>query len=188
MNKYHKKFLESFASENVIGLFSRYRGSAKEITESWAMLEAARNVTNVCNSIVVVVGDGRSPRTAALFAYFTKAETISIDPDLNLNHWKDHCEKQRNMGFPVERISVIKDKIENVEIDCKGKQCVVVWPHSHAPMNATRLLNYKNRIDIAMPCCVDIPINWKNTPHKMYVDDNVESPHKKIYIWETSIG
>ena len=78
MNKYHKRFLNSFTSENVIALFSRYKGAAKEITESWGMLEAAKLVTDkIGEHIVIIAGDGCSPRTGAIFAYFTKADVES---------------------------------------------------------------------------------------------------------------
>lgn len=184
MNLYHKRFLTSFSCENVIALFSRYRGSAKEITESWAMLEAAKRFEpNLDVCMVVVVGDGCSPRTGALLAYFTKAHVVSVDPNFNMEHWREHATKQTAMGFPPQRIRLIKDKIENVEIDCLGKPTLVLWPHSHADMNGARLVNFASRMDISMPCCVPPPRGWLERPHLTYQDFNVASPHRTMRIW-----
>jgi len=185
MNRYHKKFIESYASENIIGIFSRYKKSAKEITESFGMLYAAKKyVETLDDSLVVIVGDGCSPRTGIVFAYFTKAYVVSVDPNFNMEHWDEHYKKQCSMGFPPERIRLIKDKIENVSLDCQGKTCAVIWPHSHASMDCKNFIyNYKNRIDIAMPCCFKIPNKWMTKPHITYLDLDVESPKNTIHIW-----
>lgn len=189
MNLYHKRFLDSFASENVIGLFSRYRGSHKEVTESWAMMEAANKfVTGINDCKVFVIGDGASPRTGSLFAYFSKADVVSIDPQFNMDHWREHATKQSGMGNPVQRLALFARPVEEMEaFDCKGSKAVVVWPHSHAHMNNFKCHSYSKRIDIAMPCCVKIPANWMIRPHITYDDQHVLSPHRTIHIWEPDI-
>lgn len=183
-NLYHKRFFEKFSSENVIALFSRYKGAFKEITESWGLFEAAKKyVPNLSKFKVIIVGDGCSPRTGAIFAYNTKAEVISIDPEFNLTHWNEHCKKQLDMGFPIQNLIVIKDKIENIVIDCENKNCLVIWPHSHANMNNTNIVNFIKRIDIAMPCCKPIPNSFLNVPHLCFRDNNIISPKNTIHIW-----
>jgi hypothetical protein len=185
MNYYLKRFIESFTSENVIALFSRYKNAAKEITESWGMLEAAKKLdVNLSECKVVAVGDGASPRTGAVFAYYSGADVISLDPNANIGHWEEHCEKQTLMGYPPQRIVFLKNKIEDIEINCLEKTVIVVWPHSHADMNNTHIGNYSRRIDIAMPCCVAIPNNWKEKPHISYTDYNVLSEKRDIHIWD----
>lgn len=79
VNKYHSRFLRTRAAENVLGIFSRFNNAHKEITESWAMLEAAKKHGPPLdeNCEVFVVGDGGSPRTGAIFAYYTKARVVS---------------------------------------------------------------------------------------------------------------
>lgn len=185
MNLYHRKFLSTLSAENVVGLFSRYKGGYKEITESWGMLEAGINyVPDLSNRLIVVIGDGCSPRTGAIFAYHTKAEVISIDPELNQDHWDEHCKKQAGMGFPVQRLTALKCKIEDLRLNCKGKSVLVVWPHSHASMNTLVLENKGiSRIDIAMPCCIPIPNQWMRKPHTVYEDVHIESPKRTIHIW-----
>jgi hypothetical protein len=183
MNTYHKRFLNSFSSENVIGLFSRYKNAHKEITESWAMLEAAKSYYPFPHddTLVVVVGDGASPRTGAIFAYFTKAQVLSIDPAFNMVHWREHCEKQKGMGFPIRNLVVSKDKVENITVET-SKHLLMIWPHSHADMNGGSFKG-KTKTTIAMPCCVKIPDNWMDRHHICYRDSNVLSPQNTIHVW-----
>ena len=185
MNKYHKRFLDSFAAENVVALFSRYKGAHKEITESWSLLEAAKaHVPNINEHTVIVIGDGCSPRTGALFAYFTKCKVISVDPNFNLSHWEEHKNKQESMGVPVQRLTLIKDKIENIEFKDLNKDVLLLYPHSHADMNKINLPKGSRVTIIAMPCCVAIPRNFMEVPHKMWKDYNVLSPKNEIHIWK----
>lgn len=153
------------------------------------MLEAANNhVLNINTSVVIVVGDGASPRTGAIFAYYTKAEVTSIDPVFNIGHWCEHVAKQTVMGFPPQRLSIFDKRIEDLKsLDCKNRQVIVVWPHSHACMNNCKVHNYTKRVDIAMPCCVKIPSNWLFRPHIVYEDKWVLSPHKTIHIWNDDL-
>lgn len=184
MNLYHKRFLSSFSSENVIGLFSRYNGAAKEITESWAMLEAAiKYVPGLDRHVAIVVGDGVSPRTGALLAYYTKADVVSVDPQFNMSHWHEHEAKQTAQGCPPQRLRLVADRIENVELDCGGKPCVVLWPHSHANMDNTKIVGFSERTDIAMPCCVPIPRSWMEMAHIVFDDYNVSSPKRTLHVW-----
>lgn len=186
-NQYQTKFLNTFAAENIIGLFSRYKGSAKEITESWAMLEAAKKVTSsLSNTVVVVVGDGCSPRTGAMMAYYTQAEVISVDPNLNMDHWADHSDKQAKMGYPVRRLTLVKNRIENLLIDCQGKDCIVLFPHSHADCRQVYLDNYGQLSFISMPCCKPIPAIFQRLVHLTYDDEHVLSPKRTIHIWDSS--
>jgi hypothetical protein len=185
MNRYHKKILSSWSAENIIGLFSRYRGGPKEITESFGMFEAAKKVCdNIDECKIVVIGDGCTPRTGIVFAYFSKADVISIDPNFNMDHWEQHYEKQKRMEFEPKRIKLIKDKIENIKIDCEFKKTILLWPHSHADMRNIRLKNKKIVIDIAMPCCVPIPSDYMKIPHLTYDDYDILSPKRTIHIWE----
>ncbi len=188
MNTYHKRFLSSHSAENLVMLFSRYRGAAKEITESWGMLEAAKKyIDDFENYFVVVIGDGCSPRTGALFSYFTSANVISIDPNMNMEHWGEHCKKQKKIGLEPKRIEVIRGIVEDMNINCFGKNCLVVWPHSHAEMGKEKIENYKKRIDIALPCCIPVPKKLMEIPHIVYDDYNIESPKRTIHIWENKI-
>jgi hypothetical protein len=185
MNKYHERALRSFAFGDIAEIFCRYKGGAKEVTESWAMLEAAQKYCpNLSEYKVVVVGDGASPRTGSLLAYFTKADVISVDPGFNMKHYNWWKERREKLGEPPQRLELRAVKIEDTEIDCGGKKLLVIWPHSHAPMNGIKVEGFASRTDIAMPCCVKIPTNLLRIPHIVYEDQWVESPHRTIHVWQ----
>ena len=184
MNIYVSRFLRSFTCENVISLFSRYNRVEKEISESWAMLEAAKRFCqDVNNCLVIVIGDGASPRTGAIFAYYSRADVISVDPGFNMSHWLEHFQKQTLMGFTPQRLRVVPKKIEDEPIDCCGKPCIVIWPHSHAKMGTEKISGYSSRMDIAMPCCVPIPSRWMQKEHIVFDDVCVLSPKRTIHVW-----
>lgn len=184
MNKYHKRFLSSFACENIIGLFTRYKGAAKEITESWAMLEAFKtHIPKAKKQSAIVIGDGCSPRTGTLIAYYTKADVISIDPNFNLGHWEEHKKKQETIGFPIQRLEIYREKIEELLFD-KHEQTTIILPHSHASMEACiKTIQAPELHVINMPCCVPIPKEYLEIPHIMYKDFNCSSPKNEIHIW-----
>lgn len=185
INPYIKRFIDSFTSECVIALFNRYKNASKEITESWGCFQAALdNIENVSSHKVIVIGDGASPRTGSIFSYFSKADVVSVDPAINIDHWNEHKERQHRIGNPIQRLEVIKDKVENVIFNCDNIGVIVVWPHSHANMNNIQMINHGTVHHIAMPCCVKIPPSFANVKHIAYVDENVLSPHNKIYIWK----
>jgi len=187
-NKYHAQLINSFTSENIIGLFSRYKNASKEITESFALLSAAKTfVSEPFNNVhTLIIGDGASPRTGAVFAYYTTTTVTSIDPNFNLDFYQKHSTQQEKMGYPIQRLTLIKSKIEdlkNTPIDCNHKTLLTIWPHSHADMNSLPVTNYLNRYDIALPCCIPIPLNWQHEPHITYIDKHILSPKNTIHIW-----
>lgn len=82
--------------------------------------------------VVVVVGDGCTPRTAALFAHRSAWRCVSIDPEMKLgpNHaWGDVANLQ-TMRLPVQRATV------SISSDSElGPEFVVVilW-HAHVSL------------------------------------------------------
>lgn len=96
------------------------------------------------------------------------------------------------MGFPVQRLNVIKSKIEDVAISVfhePGKKVLVVWPHSHAPMLGCKFDPAPDeRWDIAMPCCYPLPAAFARTPHISYEDPWVLSPKRTVHIWKPEHG
>lgn len=186
-NKYHTRFLESYSAENLVALFSRYKKSAKEVTESYAMVVAYREYLTRNDTVCVVVGDGGSPRTGAFLAYYTNAKVISIDPNMNMTHWAEHKNKQAKMGFPVKNLTVVQGNVEDFSIQLKEHQhCCLVYPHSHADMRRIQVVGTKSVSCISMPCCVPIPDTLMRIPHVTYSDQHVISPKRVIHIWNYS--
>lgn len=180
MSDYLKRFINSKSCEELIGLFTTCGNPAKEITESWGMLEAAKKYCKeLYNWKVIVVGDGKTPRTGAFLAFYTGADVLSIDPDVDMARF----EKFKNR-FRVKRVECVAAKIEDItEIDCGEKPCLVIWPHSHGNMNNCNIINYSVRVDIALPCCVQIPKNWLERPHIHYFDFKITSEKRQVYVW-----
>ena len=182
MNKYIERFISTRSCEDVVGLFSCCNNTKKEITESWAMLEAAKKYTeDLSKMFVLVIGDGVLPRTGALFAYYTKATVLSIDPIMNIRKfmaWKNAKNLEPKNLF-------VKDaKVEDTPVALNGSDVLVIWPHSHAPMGKERISNHGRRIDIAMPCCVNIPSGFMRREHLVYEDVHVLSPKNKVHVWK----
>lgn len=181
---YLERFLSSRSAENLMPLFSKCAKPAKEITESWGMLEAAKQYcTELWKWKCIVVGDGRTPRTAAFMSFYTGVDALSVDPDAS-GDLSSFYAVNRALGIVPKRLSIVKSRIEDYgAINCDGKPVVVIWPHSHAPMDGCQVENYAKRVDIALPCCVQIPRNLLEKPHVHYVDYKITSPKREIFIW-----
>ena len=191
INKYLRMFLEMNCAASILPLFSRYNNSAKEVTESFAMVEAAKKYfPDLSKYAVIVVGDGRSPRTGAMFAYMTQALVLSIDPNFDLDFWGLFRKNQRDIGFPVKRLILYCDSLINIHFSYKDflskRKLLFVFPHSHADMRemfvAEKLYDYIGII--SMPCCVPIPVKYKRIPHIVYEDKHVLSAKREIHVWQ----
>jgi len=85
MKRYINEFVKLKCAPDLLawGVFP----NAKEITESMAMYHAVKNYVPFDlhdeEINLVVVGDGKSPRTAALFAVMTKWTCYSVDPKMD---------------------------------------------------------------------------------------------------------
>lgn len=118
------KLNKSGADMMQLGLFP----NAKEVTESYAAFNAVRTKLKQYDLgdpevTLVSVGDGRTPRTAALFAFRTKWQCVSIDPLLNttkLPVWENSIQRLKCYSNYVEDVDLLYDKV------------VIVAVHSHA--------------------------------------------------------
>ncbi len=160
--------------------------NAKEITESFAMFNAYRkhllwSLKSERGVMVIVIGDGSTPRTAATFAFRTKHYCVSIDPKLNL----DKCDLSR-----IRQLRVLPFEIQNNVVKSylntdlgDDDAALIVLPHSHAPaqevLKATE--SFKRRAIISMDCCQE---NDFGTPDIEYDDWGVWSPKRTIKIWK----
>lgn len=156
--------------------------NAKEVTESFACVNAARRLlgdaamkdpTWTC----VVVGDGSTPRTGAAFAFRTKWSVWSVDPGMRDGFCTD--------DHGVSRLSCIGEKIEDVAWTVPNwEKLLIVCPHSHVSLPAVlAALPAKERHVIAIPCCVE---QWLETapPYTKYDDWGIWSPERAVYIWK----
>lgn len=184
------RYVNRFIALNSLEEFGRYGlfPNVKEVTESFSMYYAVthkiipndpRIDKKEKNVRIFVVGDGVTPRTAAVFAFMTKWECISIDPQMRDRDYSG-----------IRRLRVHDCKIEDypnhpkyhpLTDDWNSKTNIIIMPHSHADIQRTwdELVNDKTWL-ITMPCCVHHKMDM---PCIEYRDKYVASPknHIKIY-------
>lgn len=197
MKKYINHFHSLHAAQELLPFFrTSHSTSAKEITESYAMLYAARDILGIKHTddiMCIIPGDGQKPRTGALCVFMTKWDCHSIDPKFDEEWYKALLEerKHRNYG-PIERLQATKACIQDVNIDCNNKQALLLLPHSHARMEfcINSVKNYSKLDIVNMPCCIPVPDRYLEKKYVLnhrvvvYSDPDVWSPKRKVYIWQ----
>lgn len=180
--KHIDRFISLYCAADL--MTARFFPNAKEISESMAAVVAAEK--HLCdgklskfkdNVAVACIGDGFTPRTAALFAFMTKWDCFSIDPNLSGVHGNTYF-----YGIRTERLRVIGEKVEYCGLDLTSYDYVIlVGVHSHAS-NRSILdgINFRVASTIMMPCCVHQPPFSRD--YITYEDDAVWSPHNKITV------
>lgn len=162
--------------------------NVKEITESMAAYHAVRKYLwkqgyhpSSDKVSVVCVGDGHTPRTAALFAMRSKWQCYSIDPVLRPREWDI-----RNLfteAKKVEDTTLVLHEYDKV---------IVVAVHSHANLSTAWRRIKPGCPVIAIPCC--IPQNLivevspdvgaeKILPSFEYEDYGILSPKRTVKVW-----
>lgn len=147
----------------------------KELTESCAVYNTLCHKARIFELgdpevTLVSVADGNTPRTAAMFAFRTAWQCISIDPRFKKVYWPQ-----------IKRLTCFKSKIE----DCGHhhfKKLVIVAVHSHAPLDVVcEKFTGDVRVVAAMPCCT--PQVRERPPDFTYIDKGVWSPKNKVLVW-----
>jgi len=147
--------------------------NAKELTESVAAYNAVRKTRlfqlNDPSVTLISVGDGCTPRTAAMFAFRSAWRCWSVDPRL------------RSDWSAVQRLHVKPQRVEDCE-PMHTDKLVIVAVHSHAPLDvACQKFTAEQRVVIAIPCCV--PQERERPPDFEYVDKGIWSPQNKVMVW-----
>lgn len=164
--------------------------NAKEITESMAAYSAVKKLfpSELYNFgkediTLISVGDGRSPRTAGLFAYRSNWKCISIDPALSRGikeRWKS-----------IKRLGILPVKVEEVNFKALIKpssRVIVVAVHSHADLDYTvrsveAAGGYVEGV-VAIPCCFSQDIKpLVETPTYTVRDFNMIDEYEDLGIW-----
>lgn len=177
MKRYLQEFVKLNCAVDLLAL--KLFPNAKEITESMAafrgvmdiIANAANLKANDPNVVLVSVGDGVTPRTAALFAFRTEWRCWSVDPLLRM-------EKH----YEINHLYLAKDKIEDVNLDFSDRPVVIVCVHSHAKMkDILAHIHGKSRHLLTIPCCEQHTI--PNKVYFGYTDDNIWSEKREVKIW-----
>lgn len=189
------RYVNRFISLDSLEEFGKYDlfPNVKEVTESFGMYSAVTH--NICmndeyidvdreNTRIFVVGDGVVPRTASVFAFMTKWECYSIDPDMRD---VDYSGIRRLKTFPhkiedTSRSSYIERIIRYEDQGWNAKNHIIIMPHSHAEIEPTweRLHNDRTWL-ITMPCCVHHEM--KKLECYSYTDPHIASEKNRIKIY-----
>lgn len=153
--------------------------NTKEITETFSAYAAARRfliadyARDDPSVVLVAVGDGSTPRTAAMFALMTKWTCISVDP--NLNPAKDWT--------AIKRLEVQPVKVEESSLAVEGRKVLIAAVHSHAglPESVAACAGAERVAVVAIPCCVKLEL--PAPPDHEYEDEHNLSPERTVRIW-----
>ncbi|ETV68346.1 hypothetical protein H257_15669 [Aphanomyces astaci] len=165
---------------------------AKEISESMGLFNAARrflDLDDADDSVdgIVVVGDGSTPRTAAMFAYRTKGWTCySVDPEMRLS-----TDAERVPWDGIQKVVPIRAKIEDIQIHLR--RAIVVLVHAHVTLDQALASVHADTIVgvVTVPCC-----NWygnqeqlfQRHPDIVYDDYSILSDHREVRLWRHNAG
>lgn len=155
---------------------------AKEITESMAAYRAAIKCLfkdfNPGDPTVAcyVIGDGCTPRTAALLVFRTAWTVGSIDPRLRPKEAYEAIDRLLVIPLTIEQMATCFEPGQGPE------KALIVAVHSHADLKtAVSLIKAKQKAVIAIPCCVsqdlDIPPTFE------YDDWGIWSPERTVKVW-----
>jgi hypothetical protein len=206
MNSYLDEFYNLACHVDVLQFFNNYKRTAKihkELTESIGCYKAAIDMMKLDSNeerLVIVIGDGKFPRTASIFAHMTKWTCISIDPQLDIEWFNKYSSYKASVGQNIRRLECINSTIEDAKIDSDKlknfQKFLVVFPHSHAKIKSSvtklgSLFGEETTFDmINMPCCVEVPSNFraqkfvKYNEYISYCDTNVISPKNTVHCWK----
>lgn len=123
-------------------LFAKAHDPAKEWTESWAALHKLRR-WHKTPTRVLHVGDGAHARTAALFAFHTKHDNVSIDPQANIAAVAGWA---HDAGVMVERLAMRRGRAED-SVRAEAVNCWEIYRQPllltfvHAHVNTEKILS-----------------------------------------------
>ncbi|KAF1332848.1 hypothetical protein FI667_g3279, partial [Globisporangium splendens] len=131
---------------------------------------------------IIVVGDGSTPRTAAMFAHRLRNwKSYSIDPAM------EYRSSERSHGWEkISNLVVIRNKIEKVRITLR--RAIVVLVHAHVTLEqALSAIDAEMIVGvITLPCC-----NWFSKqetlfgrhPDLVYDDFSILSDKREVRLW-----
>ncbi|KAF0757834.1 hypothetical protein AaE_004135 [Aphanomyces astaci] len=139
---------------------------AKEVSETMGVFNAVRKLglhekdtaPPGVHDGIVIVGDGVTPRTAAMFAYRTKGWTCySVDPIMKVS--TSDAQVPWDGGALANVVSVC-DKIENIRI--RLRKAIVVLVHAHVTIEQAMVAIDATEVVavLTLPWYINSPCNW----------------------------
>ena len=181
--------------------------NAKEITESISILNVLRkffdssskdkvlhNDYHFSNPKVtaVIIGDGSTPRIAALLCYVSKWEKVyCVDPQLKIHKNKSWTN--------IRNLQCMKSKIEDITINVEDDHNVLlVFMHSHVLLEASMESisglrgDWKGKVSIiTAPCCQFIEKHkmiYNTRPDHVFTDICMATNKNTFYVYKNMNG
>lgn len=162
-----------------IGIFKRVQ---KDITDlNVKSFDELRKTSEV---LVIVIGDGTTPRTASLFVTMTKWHVLSIDPAMRIEKKSTH---------KLNRLYPIKQRLEDFNIARwqsfinRFSLRLLIYPHAHADFTLGVNM-FKPHFGFTLPCCClqKQLLNTKSLTQlvlgeRAQLDPKILSPHNRLY-------
>jgi len=173
-SEYLDRLMRRSSFEALWPLFAKGIRPAKEMTESFSALVHLRHFLEGDGPYRVLhVGDGAHARTAAMFSLKTKAENISVDPELNVS-----LVEEWRARFGVRRFAARKARIQDVAAEVNAlppMPTFVTFVHAH--VSTDHVLDQLNWVAaFTLSCCV--PGKQLTRTHQIVdsgIDQNVMS-------------
>lgn len=170
------RHLDKFFRLNCRDVLSCVFPNAKEVTEAFAVYDAAKVVfgdaaLHDASILVVCPGDGVSPRTGATAALRSAWTVKSVDPKMG-RRWIQG-------KHTIKRLSCVRAAAE--ALTYRAPRILVLATHSHASLAAVLAKCEADRVDVvSMPCCVHDDIG---EPDKWWADGDCLSPANRVNVY-----
>ena len=169
--------------------------NAKELTESFACFNAARAHLAEAfrpddpSVLLLAIGDGLTPRTAALFAFRTSWRCVAVDPLMRApESWGERIER-----LTAHRATVAAAAEAEPGGGFVAPRVLLVLPHAHVGLaGCLRLVRWQVALGaVVLPCC-----DWYGTistagcgaPMHEAEDPAIVSPHRLVRVWQWGSG
>jgi hypothetical protein len=183
--RYVDQLLSSRCREELI--MNRVFPNAKEVTESFAAVDAARRWAAVGfdddDVTAVVVGDGSTPRTAATLALRTRWRCLSVDPALR-------PDRVAEWPLPIRRLELRSQRVQALDEPIDGR-CIVLAVHAHVELQKAVAAVERCGGDVvaavAICCCgyrhdltgYDLAADFE--------DWGIWSPERRVRVWTQAV-
>ena len=178
--RYMDEFIKLTCAPDLLAL--KLFPDSKEITETMAAYNAVRkffgskHFSNP-NIVMMDVGSGKCPRTAAFFAFMTKWRCIAIDPQLR---------NDRKRYDNIDRLSMFRGKVQDVP-KIKADVVVVCAVHAHVGLDKiVERIEARRIFMVAIPCCQPLQLE-RAKPNREYQDHSCWSPHRTVKVYDYKI-
>lgn len=182
--------------------------SAKDISESMAALAAARRHLDAdagpaASVRCIVVGDGNTPRTAALAAFLTEWQCVSVDPAMRPG-WQggpdEHGVKRLTCHALAWEDYVVATTAEqsSAAVATPPSVLVIIAVHSHHRFSGSGSVDAARRacgggavrtVLVSMPCCHRYShVHDCGPPLESADDYGVFSACRRIHVWKWADG